>query len=155
MKKVIYLLLPFLLLSCGNKSNNSSNSSSEGEDRSAYYADVAREGYNIGYEHGSNDGWNDSYNSSFTLSSKYLFDEERSNYETGYRKGYNEGYKAGKAAYEEELAKRTDAARQVLEEYENSDVSVTTSSTPNTYSTPNISGGSFHSDESIYSKFNN
>lgn len=155
MKKIFYLLLPFLLLSCGNNSNKNSNSSSESEDKSAYYADIAIEGYNTGYEHGANDGWNDSYNSSFTLSSKYLFDEERTNYETGYRKGYNEGYNAGKAAYKEELAKRVEAAEQVLAEYENSNVTVTASSTPNTYSTPTLNSYTIHSDESIYGDYYN
>lgn len=142
MKKLLYLFLLLIFASCGNKSNSDSSNNAtnpESDDNSVYYADIAIEGYNTGYEHGANDGWNDNYKSSFTLSCKYLFDEEKSNYESGYKKGYDEGFKAGKAAYNKELAKRTETARQVLEEYESSNVTVSTTSTPNTYSSPNTS----------------
>ena len=162
MKKVFYIILPFLLLSCGINSNNNSSSSSESEDKSAYLADIAVEGYSNGYGHGAKDGWNDSYKSSYKLSIEYLFDEEKMNsYKTGYSKGYNEGYNAGKAAYQEELTKRREATRPVLDEYGNRIVRVTSSSTPNVYSTqnysstPNISSGSIYSNESIYDKYPN
>ena len=121
MKKLLYLFLLLIFASCGNKSNSDSSNNAtnpESDDNSVYYADIAIEGYNTGYEHGANDGWNDNYKSSFTLSCNF---------------------KAGKAAYNKELAKRTETARQVLEEYESSNVTVSTTSTPNTYSSPNTS----------------
>ena len=156
MKKILYLFVLVIFTACGNKSNSDSSSNyqtSENESKSAQYADIALEGYITGYEHGESDGWNNNYKSSFTPKCNYISDEEKNNYRSGYIRGYDEGFKAGKAAYDEEIEKQNEIARQFLEEYENSEVTVATQSTPNTYSSYSVGNGSLHSSESVYGDY--
>ena len=58
----------------------------------------------------------------------------------GFRRGYDDGYNEGKSANNEELAKRQELARQVLDEYENSNTGTSgTYSSTESYSSPNSS----------------
>ncbi len=84
--------------------------------------------------------------------------EYQEHYSIGYKKGYDEGYNQGKAKYNAELSKRQEAARQEVYDYDQ--ISVTTTSTPNTYSSTqsyssNLNSGSIHSNEGVYGNFYN
>ncbi len=143
MKKILYFLITLLLFTaCGNKSKSNS---SETEDDPAELLEIEKRAYKDGHAYGSDDASDGKpyLTSCHTKSAYDLWGTKKQSqaWAKGFRRGYDDGYNKGKTA------QRT--------EYENSNVTVTTSSTPNTYSSPNASNGTLHSDERIYGDFYN
>ncbi len=139
-------------VSCGNQSNSKSSNT---EDDTTDYVKIEKDAYKEGHADGYDDGSDgNDYLTSYNHKSGYhLFGQEKESqvWEKGYRSGYADGYNEGKAAYNSELEKRQETARQLMEEYGTGQVIVTTTSTPNTYSSSN----SIKSDERIYSHLSN
>ena len=152
MKKILYLIFAFLLFTaCGSKSKSNS---SELEDDPSELIEIEKRAYKDGHAYGSDDASDGKpYLTSCHTKSGYDFwgtKKQSQAWAKGFRRGYDDGYNEGKAAHNSEINNG-----QELEEYEINNVTVTTSNTPNTYSTPNVSNSTLHSDEKIYGDFYN
>lgn len=148
MKKNLYLLFVLLAFTaCGNKSRSNS---SEPEDNPADLIEIERRAYKDGHAYGSDDACDGKpYLTSCNTKSAYdLWGTKKQSeaWTKGFRNGYDDGYNEGKAAQRTEYENT---------EYENSTVTVTTSSTSNTYSHPRLNSYTIHSDESIYGDYYN
>ena len=138
-----------MCVGCGGKK------SSNDEMLAQICSNTYNEGYNKGYHHGTEDGSSgNSYGESYN-DVCYYAEEPTKSYKEGYKKGYDEGYNAEKSEYDAELAKRVEIARQLLEDYENSEVTTSVSTTPNTYPSPSISSSTLQSNERVNGNYSN
>ena len=156
MKLIIQLIVLLLLAACGNKSESHRF---DNEDDSVEYGDLERSAFKSGYNRGMDDvKAGKPYLASCTPQKSVYHmvgnNKQKETWEMAYRKGYDEGYNEGFIENNQELTNAEDP-RQEAEDYEYSEITVTTHSTPNSYSSPNVSSGTFHSEEGIYGDFYN
>lgn len=113
-------------------------------------------------------GYNDNWTFHASESENKILQEYHSK---GYKRGYDRGFRRGKSYYDskqkaelakrQELARQQELARKLEEEYERVRESETSDISPNndgaySYYHPDLSGGSLHSQEKIYSsRFSN